>query len=51
MDRLWWIRWPARSSDLTLLDFYLWGTLKQKIYSTEVTSYENLVQCIKNAVL
>lgn len=27
------IRWPARSPDLSPLDFFLWGYLKQKIYS------------------
>lgn len=25
--------WPARSPDLTPLDFFLWGFLKQKVYS------------------
>ena len=24
--------WPARSPDLTIMDFYLWGYLKQKVY-------------------
>ena len=26
------IEWPARSTDLTPLDFYIWGYLKQKVY-------------------
>lgn len=26
------IRWPARSPDLTPLDFFLWGYLKDKVY-------------------
>ena len=26
------IDWPAKSPDLTPLDFYLWGTVKQRIY-------------------
>lgn len=26
------IRWPARSPDLSPLDYYLWGTMKNKIY-------------------
>lgn len=26
------IAWPARSPDLTPLDFYVWGTLKSKVY-------------------
>ncbi|EZA54266.1 hypothetical protein X777_06188 [Ooceraea biroi] len=38
--------WPPRSPDLTPLDFYLWGTLKNKVYSTEVISLEDLKQRI-----
>ncbi|KAJ8958133.1 hypothetical protein NQ318_006070, partial [Aromia moschata] len=26
------ILWPPRSPDLTILDFYLWGRLKQYVY-------------------
>lgn len=33
------IEWPARSPDLTPLDFFLWGYLKDKVY---VTPPENL---------
>jgi len=29
------IEWPARSPDLTPLDFFLWGNLKSKIYQTK----------------
>jgi hypothetical protein len=28
------VRWPARSPDLTPLDFYLWGHLKDLVYAT-----------------
>jgi hypothetical protein len=28
--------WPPRSPDLTPLDFFLWGTLKERIYQTPV---------------
>jgi len=28
------IEWPPRSPDLTPLDFFLWGYLKQKVFST-----------------
>jgi len=44
------VLWPPRSPDLTPLDFYLWGTLKDKVYRTEVTSLEELVQRITNSV-
>ncbi|EZA60094.1 hypothetical protein X777_13919 [Ooceraea biroi] len=42
--------WPPRSPDLTPLDFYLWATLKNKVYSTEVISLEDLKQRITNSV-
>ncbi|CAK1587056.1 unnamed protein product [Parnassius mnemosyne] len=35
-------RWPARSPDLTPLDFFLWGYIKNEVYSTEVTTVEDL---------
>ena len=28
------VEWPARSPDLTPLDFFLWGYLKSKVYAT-----------------
>lgn len=34
--------WPPRSPDLTPLDFFLWGELKQKVYAQPVTSVEQL---------
>lgn len=37
------IRWPPRSPDLTSLDFFLWGHLKNLVYETPVTSQEELV--------
>lgn len=30
------ILWPARSPDLTPLDFFLWGTIKNNIYKEEI---------------
>lgn len=41
--------WPARSPDLTVLDFYLWGTLKQKVYATRPTTREDMVARIRDA--
>lgn len=41
------IAWPPRSPDLNPLDFFLWGTLKQKIYcegSNTVDSLKNKIQ-------
>lgn len=37
-------RWPARSPDLTPLDFFLWGTLKDRVFSNECESREEMVQ-------
>ncbi|KOX70224.1 hypothetical protein WN51_05660 [Melipona quadrifasciata] len=37
------ISWLPRSPDLTSLDFYLWGTLKEKVYSTEVRTGDELI--------
>ena len=37
------IAWPPRSPDLTPLDFFLWGYLKEKVYATTVHSREELV--------
>lgn len=37
------IAWPARSPDLTPLDFYVWGTLKDKVYSAQIQSREQLL--------
>ena len=36
------IEWPARSPDLSPLDFFLWGHLKSKIYATQPESLQDL---------
>lgn len=41
------IRWPARSPDLTPLDFYVWGTLKTKVYSAPIPDREELTNRIR----
>ncbi|XP_048000282.1 uncharacterized protein LOC125237332 [Leguminivora glycinivorella] len=35
-------RWPPRSPDLTCLDFFLWGAIKNDVYSAEVDNVEML---------
>jgi hypothetical protein len=39
-----WIRkqWPPRSPDLTPLDFYFWGCVKQIVYSIHVHNIQHL---------
>ncbi|KAL4092216.1 hypothetical protein QTP88_026754 [Uroleucon formosanum] len=40
------IAWPPRSPDLTLLDFYFWGYMKQKVYAVVIESREQLLDRI-----
>ncbi|KAJ8942984.1 hypothetical protein NQ318_001708 [Aromia moschata] len=45
------ILWPPRSPDLTILDFYLWGCLKQIVYREPLENdEEQLKTMIQNAV-
>lgn len=37
------IAWPPRSPDLTPLDFYLWGYIKQKVYAMPIENREQLI--------
>lgn len=43
------VPWPARSPDLTPCDFYLWGHMKQIVYSTPTDSIQDLRQRVENA--
>ncbi|XP_060855788.1 uncharacterized protein LOC132933528 [Metopolophium dirhodum] len=36
------VAWPPRSPDLTPLDFFLWGHLKNEVYSTPPLSIQDL---------
>ena len=36
------IAWPPRSPDLTPLDFFLWGFVKDQVYSTPVADLDDL---------
>ena len=40
------INWPARSPDLTPLDFYLWGHMKRLVFETPVESEKDLIHRI-----
>lgn len=42
------IEWPARSPDLTPMDFFLWGYIKNKIYVTSPQDLADLRQRIIN---
>lgn len=41
--------WPPRSPDITPLDFFLWGHLKQVVYATPTTTKEDLQARIRDA--
>lgn len=42
-------QWPARSPDLTPLDFFLWGNMKRLVYSTPVENEMDLVARVVEA--
>lgn len=37
------VAWPARSPDLSSIDFFLWGHLKALVYETPIDSDEDLI--------
>ena len=45
------IHWPPRSPDLTPMDFYFWGHIKNKVYKTRPQSVEQLCERIRQACL
>lgn len=44
------IEWPARSPDLTPLDYFLWGHLKDRVYRTTPRNIDELKQRIKDEI-
>ncbi|KAL5468869.1 hypothetical protein EMCRGX_G029995 [Ephydatia muelleri] len=44
------IPWPAQSPDLSPLDFWLWGYLKNKVYANAVTTLDQLRQAITDEI-
>ncbi|KAH1021090.1 hypothetical protein HUJ04_010649 [Dendroctonus ponderosae] len=42
--------WPARSPDLTCIDFYLWGRLQDLVFQDKPTTRENMMGIIKNVI-
>jgi len=41
--------WPPRSPDITTLHFFLWGYVKDKVFSTPVPDFTNLKARITDA--
>lgn len=44
------LEWPARSPDLTVCDYFLWGHLKEKVYSHNVTNLTELKKVIEDEI-
>lgn len=44
------VNWPPRSPDMTPMDYFLWGTLKEMVYSRSVNTEEELWGRIQNGV-
>ncbi|KOC60758.1 hypothetical protein WH47_06904, partial [Habropoda laboriosa] len=42
-------KWPVRSPDLTPLDIYLWGKLKEQVYREKLTTKVDVQERIKRA--
>ncbi|GBN47864.1 hypothetical protein AVEN_115461-1 [Araneus ventricosus] len=42
--------WPPRSPDLTPLDFYLWGYVKQHVCSERINDINHLKQRIMDVI-
>ena len=42
--------WPPRSCDLTLLDYYLWGAVKDKYYADKPETIDALKDNIREAI-
>lgn len=42
------IAWPARSPDLTPIDFFLWGYIKDQVYQTAPTTKDDMKNSIRH---
>ena len=42
--------WPAKSPDLNVLDFYLWGATKQKVYRSKPQTLQHLRDNIRREI-
>jgi len=44
------VPWPPRSPDLSVCDFFLWGYLKNKVYTTRLRTLDELKQRIQDEI-
>lgn len=41
--------WPPRSPDLSVLDFFIWGYVKDRVYADPVTTKDNMKDRVRDA--
>lgn len=41
--------WPPRSPDLSVLDFFIWGTVKNQVYHSPLTTKEDCIQRVRES--
>lgn len=39
--------WPPRSPDLSVLDFFIWGAVKNKVYNETLTTMEDCMRRVR----
>ena len=44
------VAWPPRSPDLTVPDFFLWGSLKDRVFRRRIMTIQELKQAIVDEV-
>ena len=44
------VHWPARSPDLSVCDFFLWGHLKERVYRSKPRTTEELKHSIRHEI-
>lgn len=43
------ICWPPRSPDLSVLDYFIWGTIKNMVYNTALTTIDDCMDRVRRA--
>ena len=43
------VEWPPRSPNLTPMDFFFWGVLKDKVFSRRPRTVDDMIRCIREA--
>lgn len=43
------VEWPPRSPDLTPMDFFFWGVVKDKVFSRKPRTVDDMIRCIREA--